>query len=225
MPLDEADIAMLTKLFEAKLAPVVQTQTAITEQVAAQAAAMKAAQEAAKVAPKTKTEDKPADQPKADDPSGKKTDAERILEAKLAAFEGQLTKARADHEAAEAARKKDKLRMDVRSAIGQHFPAEVVDNVIAKLEYDGRIATTAEGNPALTYKRPFGEEHVPLEAALIEFRNSDEGKTFLPARGVSGTGDGIRTVESPLPLTQSKEVDWDKLKKQMQGRGGVTFGD
>lgn len=148
----------------------------------------------------------------------KSSNAWKVAEAKHRETLARLEDAERRREEAENQAKQDRLRMEVESAIAREFPAEVVPNVMARLTVENRLRYTDDNRAGMYFQRNGYEEVLPVDRAVKEFAESDIGKTFLPARGVNGTGDSTRIASTPVPLSQKGTVDWDALKAQVDGR-------
>lgn len=86
------------------------------------------------------------------------------------------------------------LRKEERSAL-RHELAKVgvADGLLTAAESllfteKGSIARDEDNAIGMKMKRDWGEEVVPLEKAIAEWAKSDEGKAFMPAKPIGGTG-------------------------------------
>ena len=216
MPFTEEQKAELAKLVSDTLKTALpdalgENLKPITDSIAAQKTALDALkgsglteeQVAAKVA-------KALEDAKKGDDKGKgkgDDDVDPKIAARLAELEGKLAEQTTAAETADKARRNEALLSRFRTEIAKHVPPDRVDDVVAVLHHSqGRVRYDDAGNMGLHTKRsgPAGdyEEIVPFEKALPEWTKGD-GKRFLPASSVQGTGTG---AGSPPSLNKSGEL-------------------
>ncbi len=161
------------------------------------AAAVKAALEAAAEENKT-----------ADDKTDDKLDPK--VAAKLLELEGKLTAATTAVTTAEDARKAQALLTAFRGEVAKLVPADRVDDVIAVLhDQKGRVRYDDAGKMGLHFSRSGAagdyEEILPFEKGLEEWAKGD-GKRFLPASNVQGSGDGAGGAPRTNPSGELTEA-------------------
>jgi hypothetical protein len=99
----------------------------------------------------------------------------KALQHKLEASERQRTEAEAKAQAA-------KLGAEVRSLMGQHLEAHMVDPLFT--HFGERFGTDENGQTVVKFRRDWGEEPLPLDKGFDELLKTDL-KPYLPARNAN----------------------------------------
>lgn len=144
---------------------------------------------------------------------GKVDPATLKLQSELEKVQKQLQQEAEARQAAEEARKTERLHTAVRDALAKAgVPADRMKHALALLQAEGRLAYGEGDVPGLKFVRPWGEEILPAEKAAAEWVQSDDGKVYLPAKGTQGTGEGAHERPTAAPRTKDGATDWNALK-------------
>ena len=109
--------------------------------------------------------------------------------ARFTALETQLKEQKEATQAADTARKEEKMLSALRSKlIAKKVPAVHVDTIIAVLHHrDHRIALDDQGSATIRFQRDGYADTPTLDKGLDEWLGTDAGKSFLPAKQVMGS--------------------------------------
>jgi len=143
--------------------------------------------------------DKGDDKGKDKDKGGKGTD-DKVAQ-KFAAMEAKLEAEKKAREDAEAARRTDSLHSSARAAlIDADVPGDRVKHAMAFLRQEGLLESDEDGKPSMKAPDQWGNDALqPLKEAIPAWLKTDDGKAYLPPKGVQGTGDGAGKVSIKGP--------------------------
>jgi hypothetical protein len=136
------------------------------------------------------------------------------LTAQIAALQKQVADETTKREAAEQKSREERVLNSARSALTKAgVPPERVKAAIAVLHNaEGRLRLAEDGKPGLHFQRTGYDEVVEIEKGLDEWLKTDDGKVFLPPRGVEGTGDGASNGPRVAARKDGK-LDWSALSE------------
>lgn len=235
MPLDEADLAKIGELMDARQKKQAEESekatTKLVEGVVGKA--IKALGLDDKLsALKTETEKKleglkPADpdpKPKDDPKEGERFEDSKAFKKLMADQDDLKKKLEAQtklREEAEAQRQKDLLSNTVRdSLIAAGADASFVPVAMNHLVATGLIKLNDKGEAVFTVAEKWGNEDVPAAEGAKKWLNTSEGKRFMPPTGKQGTGDDIKrggtgAGSGSAPRKQDGSLDWGALRQDM----------
>lgn len=139
------------------------------------------------------------------------------MQKRVEAAERKATEAESRRAEQEAARTRDEERSSLASALRQEGLDETRIKAATALLYteEKRIVRSPEGKIAFKLQRQGFEDEVDLSAGIKEWLKTDDGKAFMPARGVSGSGATAATNGSRSGGKPSKAELREQLARQL----------